>query len=256
VHAATRRRHQRSSWEALVERDDALVSTQAALASLQREFGAYRAQRKREDAERAASTREQLQGLTTERDTAAAGSKRFEESLDAVRGELTSQLTECPPGAFEAMRQQCARLEATIQQLEMKNVSLRRDAARWRDRARGAIASERLLQMQSGSAGMVPPARDEGGRLTRTLSSATETDEVDEAVRLRAESEYWRAEAEHEQQRQKAFQEVLWASDAFSLVQKQKMMTLLRDPPSIAAGGDVDLEELLTPRTPRPGTGW
>ena len=63
---------------------------------------------------------------------------------------------------------------------------------------------------------------------------------AEEFARLRAECSYWREEAEHEKQRQRAFHEALWQSPAFSQAQKLKAMACLREPPGLQLRGSED----------------
>lgn len=148
-----------------------------------------------------------------------------------------------------------------MERLERTCHTLRAEVSRWRDRAKGALASERLVQLKQGlpSSMFVPAvAANPLALLAKDKSARTETphaialanaksvgrgerssangdyeeEDPDDPMRLRARIEYWRAEAEHEQQRQKAFQTALWASEHFSMAQKQKAVAWLRQPPA------------------------
>ena len=234
---------------ALRERDAELASTSRALANLQNEFDTYKATRKREDAEKDLANREDYDALMRRYEDCKSDAEQFEGQADKVRSELTGQLATSPPGALAEAQLANSRAAATIQQLEAKNMTLRREASRWRDRARGALASERLIQLSSSAAAMPWPATS--GGVTRGLggnpfadgpSSASEA--ADEMSRLRAEVGFWKEEAEYEKQRQKSFHSALWASDVFSQAQKIRAMSFLRDPPGMGRrASDVDDED-------------
>lgn len=250
--------------EELGNQEAALAGSQRAHAALQLEFDAYKAARRREEAERDATTRERLDLITQQRDDAFGDVRALQQQLDAAHAELSEQLATSPPGALAQLRQQCARHEATIAQLETRAVGLRRESTRWRERARGALASERLTQLTGAPAAMPPPARASfSSRAPPTAaddSSAASTadgEEVDEAVRAQAEADFWRREAEHEVQRQRLFQQALWASEELSQKQKQRLMAWLREPPTPPADDTLPTPQSVSMSSPRdaPGIG-
>jgi hypothetical protein len=228
---------------ALVQRDAELADTSRALSVLRSEFDAYKASRKRHDRDLSAATHERVEGLLQQREDATAAARNQEGQADALRAQLTSHLASSPPGGLEAAQLANKRAAAAIQQLEQKNMTLRREVLRWRDRAKGALASERLLALHKGP-GSVPrptsgavPGRFGGD----PFGESSESERIaEEFARLRAECSYWREEAEHEKQRQRAFHEALWQSPAFSQAQKLKAMACLREPPGLQLRGSED----------------
>ena len=243
--------------KALSERDGELTTMMRAYEALQQEFDAYETRKNRKDAETASAARDRLEALMRQREDALAESKTFEEGFDKLRGELSEHLVTSPPGALAESRAQCAKQEAAINELEMKNVTLKRENARLRDRARGAIASERMAQLKAGPHALPSPARQADefpirgaaaaamlqselgggvpgavalGRLSAQLSAPILKSSAAEIGRLHAEVDFHRAEAEHERRRQRSFQERLWRSEAFSQAQKLKAIKMLREP--------------------------
>lgn len=232
--------------QALQRRDAELSATTAKLDAVQRDFDAYRAQRRRDDVEREAAARERLEALMCQREDALADARQLTADVERIRHELSEQLAASPPGALAALTAQCARHEAAIALLEQKNATLRREVTRWRERAKGALASERLTMLQAGPRAMALPVRAAtaigvcaaGGGLDSPRGASARGSprgsgagggaSMDELPRLRAELDYHRAEAERELLRQRSFQAALWSSDAFSLPQKQKATEMLR----------------------------
>ena len=146
--------------------------------------------------------------------------------------------------------------------LEGKNAQLRAEVARWRERAKHALASERLVQLKSGlPSSMVPPsvAPSPLKLLNRDRDPYREVDpshnNPDDPVRLRAQIAYWQGEAEAEKARQRGFHEALWASETFSQGQKVKATTWLRQPPPAAAHAADHANNLRPPSPPPPPFG-
>lgn len=245
---------------ALAQRNAELADTSRALNALRAEFDAYKASRKRHDRDLEAATHERVEGLRQQREDAAAAARSQEGQADTLRAKLTSHLASSPPGALEAAQLANKRAAATIQQLEQKNMTLRREVMRWRDRAKGALASERLMALHNGP-GSVPrptsgsvPGRFGGDPFDETSESERVAEEF---ARLKAESNYWREEAEHEKQRQRAFHEALWQNPAFSQAQKLKVMACLRDPPGLEPRGPEDgcADDAFFAQLPNPPNG-
>ena len=241
--------------EALRARDAELLATQRALAAMQEERETGRARQKRDEAERQNTARAHLEGLMTDREEAVGESTRLEAENDFLRGELSVQLANSPPGALDAMTDRCEKLEGVIRQLEMRNVTLKRDSTRWRERARGALASERLAQLQSHLQMPAAPAAlsPRGGGSALLLPSPLGASDlgggapaVAEAVQLRAELEFHRGEADYERGRQRAFLEALWRAPTLTQLQKQRVAELLRT--SEASEADVALHPAPSPR--------
>ena len=149
--------------ESIAQRDVALTNAQRALEALQLKFDAFKSAKKREAIEREATTRGKLESLRTKHQDALANSRELEHTLNRVRGELGGHLAASPPGAYEALKVDCERMQAHVRQLEMKMTTMRREVLRWRERARGAIASERMLQLKSGPVSLPGPARANPG---------------------------------------------------------------------------------------------
>ena len=142
---------------------------------------------------------------------------------------------------------------------------------RWRERARRTLASDRLAQLTNGLPSPMRPttvpstrpalltdkqsasasfalakAQSATLRFQQTANeSSTLSGDNAELIRLRAQVDYWKGEAEYEQQRQKAFQAALWSSDIFTQTQKQKAMMWFRQSP-IECSSDVTM---LPPRS-------
>ena len=231
--------------ESLADREAALGETQQALAALRREVDDGKAASRREQAAREEAQRERQYTETKQQEDTHATIRALEDEVDALRAELSEQHASTPPGALAAARAALLKHEATIRHLEVKNHTLRTEAKRWRERTSAAVASERLVQLKGGAPfSMVTPqlvAPPPLAMLADTNRDARGGEgghgdvgagNPDDATRLRAERDWWRAEAVHEQQRQKAFHEALWASDAFTQAQKQKLTTWLRQTPS------------------------
>ena len=202
----------------------------------------------------------------------------------------TRQLAASPPGALDDMREHCATLEETIRELEGKNETLRREAARWRERARNAIASERLTQLQSGPRSVPLSPRLGGSQMTgaspRAASAAGSPRAAalpvtpmfgcastlggtvapvgsggaaggmssEDLARLHAELEWHKTEAEHERARQRAFLEALWRSEKFTQVQKVRAAELLREQVD-AAEAEAQRPEIPEPVKPMMSVG-
>lgn len=248
--------------EVLRHRNEELASLTRAYNALRAQFDEYKRNRKRHDADLDAATKETIDGLTRQLDDTAKEKRSQESQADSMRAELTAQLAANPPGALEAERLANKRAQAAIHQLEQKNMTLRREVQRWKDRAKGALASERLLALQSGPSSMPPPATSGGSRLFSGDPFGDEGSEseraAEERARIRAELEYWRSEAEHEKARQRAFHEALWRSEAFTQVQKVKAMGWLRDPPGMQSAdgqSEVAADDAFFGQLPNPPPG-
>jgi len=236
---------------ALQHRDAGLVTTQRALEKLQREFDEYKARRSREDAEREAASRVRIEELMERDATVSAENGTFRSRLEEVRVAQWERRAVDAERDLEAARATIRRQETSIQQLELKGHTLRAEVARWRDRSRSALASERLVSLKSGVPSMVPPATPLT-LLAQNARDARADDKGENAehdpARLKVEAEYWRMEAETERQRQRVFHQALWASDGFSQAQKQKATHWLRQAPP-----DADQSEWLHEPRPPPG---
>ena len=239
--------------ESIAQRDVALTNAQRALEALQLEFDAFKSAKKREAIEREATTRGKLESLRTKHQDALANSRELEHTLNRVRGELGGHLAASPPGAYEALKADCERMQAHIRQLEMKMTTMRREVLRWRERARGAIANERMLQLNSGPVSLPGPARANleaalldgsimsGVASTPSLLESPSEAEEQEQLKLRTEVEYGQEELRLERERQIAFQHVLWAASEFTQPQKLKLMAWLRSPPEGAPASDAEV---------------
>ena len=260
--------------EALATRDAELATMMRTYDALQNEFDAHRAQRKRDDAEREEAARERLEGLIREREENYVAAKASQKQADETQVALSDQLAESPPGALEAMREQCARHEETVRALEATNLKLRSEVSRWRDRARGAMASERLTMLQSGPVALLSPRSAQrargGAEATMLFASMNKlgggdggfggggyggggypgsAPSAEEIARLRAELSYHRSEAEHERARQRGFLESVLSSAGFSQAQKQKLAAMLRDKVEVDEAQEA-LAEMSSPRGP------
>lgn len=142
----------------LDERSQELASVRRELIVTRREFDEYRASQERLDAARKEAALHQSERLSQERENTNGEAASLQQEVDALRAELSEQLASSPPGALEAARAALAKRNATIHQLELKCQRAQAEAARWRERTRGAVASERLSQLRGGLAGsMVSP---------------------------------------------------------------------------------------------------
>ena len=153
-----------------------------------------------------------------------------------LEAELVALRAGNPPGVVEDLRARVAHAEARADDAAELMENARREAASWKTKARQLIASQRLAELHGGGGGgsggggggsggrpAVPTWSDGGDR----AAAAKE-----EIARLKAAAAHWRGEAAHEIARQRAFAEAVWASDAFTQTQKQRIGALLR-----AAGG-------------------
>ena len=267
-----------ASRERLATRDEELTTMMRAFDQLQHEFDAYKAQRKRDDAEREAAARERLEGLIREREENYVAAKASQKQADELQVALSDQLAESPPGALLAMRHQCSRHEETIRELERKNLLMRSETNRWRERARGAMASERLTMLQSGPVSLLSPrsaalsprsaALAPGGAADATMLFQSKggwqssgqypassgfpgggAPTADDIARLRAELSYHRSEAEHEKARQRTFLANVLASSSFSQAQKQKLAEMLRDKVELDEQ-EAAIADISSPRQP------
>jgi chromosome segregation ATPase len=224
-----------SARTALEDRESVVSSLHRALQNTRRELDDCRAAKQRELNDREALANDRITGLRADYASLQSENATMEATIDELRTELSHHLAECPPHALHAARDTIARHERTIKQLETSLHTLRAEVARWRDRARGAVANERLTQLRSDLPNtMVPPpatrpashngvGRDGRGR---------EDDPANDPALLRGEIEFCREETEVERERQRGFLETLWASDSFSQLQKHRLTAWLRQPPS------------------------
>lgn len=235
-----------SARAVIAERDAELVAAHRALAAAHHEMEAFKASCVKEDAEQKNAARERLEKLMLNVEDAGSDLRSLRATNERLRGDLGEQLANYPPGALESSKRHAARLEAFVEKLEKRCAMLRRDSAMWQERARAAIASERLVQLHSGDESMtalgtprhVVTPRSGRGRASVAFAGSgggwgggrSEADE-DEIGRLRAEVNCLQDTEDNEKTRLRAFQQALWNSDGFTLVQKQKVMSWLRDPP-------------------------
>ena len=108
--------------------------------------------RQRRESAIAATARDRLELLMTERETDIAANTRLKAELESMRAELGAQLTASPPGALSAARKRIERQETALAQMDTRCNALRREAESWKERARRAIASERLCLLHHGEA--------------------------------------------------------------------------------------------------------
>ena len=205
-------------------REAQVVQLQRALMSAQQQLESQRHAHQREDEVLKSGARERLEGLMLKREEAAAEMRELRAANEKLRAELSRQMADCPPGTLEAAKLHASRQEAYVEQLEKRCAMLRRQSATWKERTRGAVASERLTQLHSGAAS-VPPRGGAAGAAGDAEGEASE-----DAVA----ASFWRQEAEVERARVRGFQHAVWESDHFSQVQKQRIMAWLREPPDPA----------------------
>jgi hypothetical protein len=161
--------------------------------------------------------------------------RRTEDDLIAARIKIGELLSKYPEGALEGAYQRVHETKTYCEALERTILTLQAENARWKDRARGALASERLMQLKGG---MVPPslvaqpsALDTKDRVSLGLEPG---DDPNDPVKLRLELRRWRELAEYETRRVKAFQRILWDSDVllgekrFTQAHKLQVMEWLR----------------------------
>ena len=111
---------------------------------------------------------------------------------------LKAHLADSPPGALEAAHARIATQATLVSQLERKADELRGEVERWRGRTRGAIASERLVELHAGPRAMVRPS----GWASPVRDDAGAVERKEQQERLEADLAFWRAEATAERELQ------------------------------------------------------
>ena len=243
----------------LNETEVLLGSTQRALSVLKHEFDEFKADAERHETERDDAEKEERRRMAREAYDVVEEKRELQEQLDAMMSQLSEQLAASPPGALAKVQFAMRKQASEMVRLERTCHTLRAEAHRWRDRVHGSLASERLTQLMNGapSSMMLPASPNKPLAILQRDRSAREDtphalglakakaagasfasfegegdDGTDDAFRMRAQIDYWRAEAEHERTRQRAFQQAVWASDLLSQTQKQRVTALLRKPPA------------------------
>ena len=234
-----------------------LAHMEGAYVKLRNEFDEFRARRKKDTEDEKTATRNRYETLMRDREDAVGQATYYEKETWSLRNQLQDRIAAAPPGALEAAQAQIERHETAIRSLEQRNAGLRREVARWRERARGALASERLTMLQSGPLSIPAPPLDGGssvfgagidkaaahaasqlgiggGGRPKTAaagggssSSSTMIEMQEEVLRCKGEVEFYREDAERERRRQKNFTEKVWASETLRYHQKREVVFLL-----------------------------
>ena len=219
----------------LYETEAALKSTQRAFEALQRQYDEYLGQSTGALRSQSAAARAAIESTERHLEDVLEAKRRTEDDLIAARIKIGELLSKYPEGALEGAYQRVHETKTYCEALERTILTLQAENARWKDRARGALASERLMQLKGG---MVPPslvaqpsALDTKDRVSLGLEPG---DDPNDPVKLRLELRRWRELAEYETRRVKAFQRILWDSDVllgekrFTQAHKLQVMEWLR----------------------------
>jgi len=219
----------------LYETEASLKSTQRAFEALQRQYDEYLGQSTGALKSQSAAARAALESTERHLEDVLEAKRRTEDDLIAARIKIGELLSKYPEGALEGAHQRVHETKTYCEALERTILTLQAENARWKDRARGALASERLMQLKGG---MVPPgliaqpsALDTKDRVSLGLEPG---DDPNDPVKLRLELRRWRELAEYETRRVKAFQRILWDSDVllgekrFTQAHKLQVMEWLR----------------------------
>ena len=219
----------------LYETEASLKSTQRAFEALQRQYDEYLGQSTGALNSQSAAARAAIESTERHLEDVLEAKRRTEDDLIAARIKIGELLSKYPEGALEGAHQRVHETKTYCEALERTILTLQAENARWKDRARGALASERLMQLKGG---MVPPgliaqpsALDTKDRVSLGLEPG---DDPNDPVKLRLELRRWRELAEYETRRVKAFQRILWDSDVllgekrFTQAHKLQVMEWLR----------------------------
>ena len=219
----------------LYETEASLKSTQRAFEALQRQYDEYLGQSTGALKSQSAAARAAIESTERHLEDVLEAKRRTEDDLIAARIKIGELLSKYPEGALEGAHQRVHETKTYCEALERTILTLQAENARWKDRARGALASERLMQLKGG---MVPPgliaqpsALDTKDRVSLGLEPG---DDPNDPVKLRLELRRWRELAEYETRRVKAFQRILWDSDVllgekrFTQAHKLQVMEWLR----------------------------
>lgn len=259
----------------LAETDALLNTTQRAYEALMREFEEFKSASAREAEERQMLADEHKATMRRNAEDLQEDKRDLQDQLAREQARLTEQLTSNPPGALTSAQVALRGQAVEMRRMERVCDQLRREAERWRDRAKNSLASERLVQLKNGPSAMVVPgvapnslsllAADKSARVQTPHAlqlaqakaaggaagaaqaagaAASDPDmegpDEDDPLRLRAQVDYWRGEAEHEQMRQRAFGQALWGAADLTQAQKLKVMAWLRQPPEVDEGAGTD----------------